>query len=123
MSLVTFFKNCRSFPADKSSYNSRDCLETIFSTQVGETLRDIQYWVTFLSKIRECENCLRSPFFLAQSLQSFVDALSQAENAKLADETEAAIEADFDAVANEAFELMAESDNAVSKRFNMNDGE
>eukprot|EP00112_Aurelia_sp_Birch-Aquarium-sp1_P001657 Seg1179.1 transcript_id=Seg1179.1/GoldUCD/mRNA.D3Y31 product="hypothetical protein" protein_id=Seg1179.1/GoldUCD/D3Y31 len=57
----------------------------------------------------------------AQSLQSFVDALSQAENAKLADETEAAIEADFDAVANEAFELMAESDNAVSKRFNMND--
>ena len=62
-------------------------------------------------------------FFLAQSLQSFVDALSQAENAKLADETEAAIEADFDAVANEAFELMAESDTAVSKRFNMNDGE
>lgn len=61
-------------------------------------------------------------FSSAQSLQSFVDALSQAENAKLADETEAAIEADFDAVANEAFELMAESDNAVSKRFNMNDG-
>lgn len=61
-------------------------------------------------------------FSSAQSLQSFVDALSQAENAKLADETEAAIEGDFDAVANEAFELMAESDNAVSKRFNMNDG-
>ena len=63
-----------------------------------------------------------SPFFLAQSLQSFVDALSDAENAKFADETEAAIEADFDAVANEAFELMAVSNNAVSKRFSFNDG-
>ena len=48
--------------------------------------------------------------------QSFVDAMSRDENMRIADDGEQEIEADFDAVANKAYELIAASDSVSAKR-------
>ena len=48
--------------------------------------------------------------------QSFVDVMSMEEDLKLADDGEHEIEADFDAAANKAYELIALSDSGIVKR-------
>ena len=48
--------------------------------------------------------------------QSFVDVMSMEENINIADDGEHEIEADFDATANKAYELITLSDSGIAKR-------